>query len=246
MARGAVGERFARDLPSPVPPHPGDALLTPARARLWRQVLARRTARLVVVVEDCHDPHNATAIVRTCDAFGLHRVCVTTARNSFKLNPRICQGSHLYMDLRVYPSIAPCIEALHADGFRVLVSDLAAGAHIGAGALRPLLDERPLALVFGNEGSGVSAEASRLGDGFFLIPMTGFPQSLNLSVSVAATVYGLRQRELGEDLPGDLPAAEQCALYEHWLRRDKGEAVDALVARAGRDRHGEAIEEYSA
>lgn len=243
MTFGPSTRRFRHDLPSPVPPHPGDALLTPERAWLWRQVLARRCARLVVVVEDCFDPHNATAIVRTCDAFGVQRVCVTTARNGFKLNPRICQGSHLYMDLRVFPAIAPCIAELKAEGFRVLVSDLAAGAHVGAAALRPLLDERPLALVFGNEGSGVSAEATALADGAFLIPMVGFPQSLNLSVSVATTVYALRAPELAGDLPGDLPAAEQAALYDRWLRRHKGEAVDVLAGRPAQDRHGEAVEE---
>ena len=62
---GTVSSRFRRPLPSPVPPHPGDAAITPERAQLYRQVLARRTGRLCLVVEDCYDPHNATAIVRS-------------------------------------------------------------------------------------------------------------------------------------------------------------------------------------
>ena len=230
------------DIPSPVPPHPGDALMTAARAARWRQVLARRTGRLAVVVEDCYDPHNSSAIVRTCDAFGVHRVWVTTAKNAFKLNPKICQGSHLYLDLHLKPTITEAYADLRALGYRILVSDLAAGAVPGPGLLKPLLDERPLALVFGNEGHGVSPEAVAGADGAFLIPMVGFPQSLNLSVSVATSVYALRQRELEANLPGDLSAEEQIATYDRWLKRDRGE--DVVRGLAGEDRHGEAVEEF--
>lgn len=246
MTRGPAPRRFRNELPSPIPPHPGDRLITPERAQTWRQVLARRCGRLAVVVEDCYDPHNASAIVRTCDAFGVHRLCVTTARNAFKVNPRNSQGSHRWLDLRVFPDIAPCYTDLRRRGYRILVSDLSAQATIGPESLRPLLDERPLALVFGNEGSGISPEAGQAADGAFLLPMAGFPQSLNLSVSVAATLYALRSRELTADAPGDLAAEEQAATYDAWLRRDKGEAVDLACPRPGLDRKGEAVEEYRA
>lgn len=217
------------DLPSPVPPHPLDSLVTDKRARKYRQVLARRTDRLIIVVEDCFDPHNATAIVRTCDAFGLQRVVVTTGRNHFKVNRKVSQGSHLYMDLQVFPEITAAYASLRAEGYRILVTDLAAGAVQSPDHLRPLLAERPLALVFGNEGSGVTPEASSQADGHFLIPMAGFPQSLNLSVSVAATLWSLRGRELTADEPGDLPVERQVALYDHWIRTHKGDVADAAL-----------------
>jgi tRNA (guanosine-2'-O-)-methyltransferase len=219
-------------LPSPVGEHALDALLTPERARKYRQVLARRTGRLTVVVEDCYDPHNATAIIRTCDAFGVHRVVVTTGRNAFKVNPKISQGSHFYADLSVFPGIEEAYAALRARGVAIYVSDLAAQAVIGPERLRAQLAERPLALVFGNEGSGVSERASALADGHFLIPMVGFPQSLNLSVSVATSLYALRSQELLADAPGDLSAAEQCAYYDHWVRAHTGRSGAALLAQA--------------
>ncbi len=225
------------DLSSPVPPHPLDTLVTEKRAHKYRQVLARRTERLIVVVEDCFDPHNATAIVRTCDAFGLQRVVVTTGRNTFKVNRKVSQGSHLYMDLQVFPEITAAYASLRAEGYRILVTDLAVGAVQSPDHLRPLLEERPLAIVFGNEGTGVSAEASRLADGHFLIPMVGFPQSLNLSVSVAATLWALRGRELSIDQPGDLSAARQVALYDHWIRTHKGDVGDAAL------RHSAAVDD---
>jgi tRNA (guanosine-2'-O-)-methyltransferase len=229
-----------RELPSPVPAHRLDGQLTPERARKYRQVLARRTGRLAVVVEDCFDPHNATAIVRTCDAFGIHRVLVVTGRNAFKVNRKISQGSHLYLDLQAFPDIAAAYATLRADGFRILVSDLAASATVGPERLRPLLAERPLALVFGNEGAGVTPEASQLADGHFLIPMAGFPQSLNLSVSVAVTLYALRGEALAADEPGDLPAQEQIACYDRWVRRHTGEL--AAETRLETGRHGEELD----
>jgi tRNA (guanosine-2'-O-)-methyltransferase len=235
----------ARQLPSPVPPHPLDALLTPERASRYRQVLARRTGRLVVVVEDCHDPHNATAIVRTCDAFGVGEVHVTTGRNAFKVNPKISQGSHFYVDLRVHASIGSVYADLRARGFRIMVSDLAADAEIGPQGLRAGMDAQPLALVFGNEGSGVTAEAVAGADGCFLIPMSGFPQSLNVSVSVAVSIYAVRQRELAEDLPGDLPPERQIALYEQWVGEHKGRAAELLMKKSS-GRNGEDLENYKA
>jgi tRNA (guanosine-2'-O-)-methyltransferase len=218
-------------LPSPVPPHALDGLLTEQRARKYRQVLARRTGRLTVVVEDCFDPHNATAIIRTCDAFGVHRVIVTTQRNAFKVNPKISQGSHFYADLTVVGSIQAAYALLRARGSAIYVSDLASQAVVGPERLRPLLGQRPLALVFGNEGSGVSDAATSLADGHFLIPMVGFPQSLNLSVSVATTLYALRSQALLDDAAGDLDAAEQCACYDRWVRAHTGRAGEAVLAR---------------
>ena len=245
MTHGPIPTRFPQSLPSPVPPHRLDARMTPARADLYRQVLARRSRRLVVVVEDCFDPHNATAIVRTCDAFGVHCVHVVTARNHFKLNPKVCQGSHLYMDVRIHAEIGACYAALRSDGYRILVTDLRAGAAVGPSALAPMLAEQPLALVFGNEGHGVSAQAVAEADGAFLLPMVGFPQSLNLSVSVATTVYGLRAKALEQDLPGDLSDQEQIATYDQWVRRHCGEiATPAGVP--GVDKRGEVTEAFSA
>lgn len=238
--------RLRRELPSPVPPHPLDARITPERARNYRQVLARRTARLVVVVEDCFDPHNATAILRTCDACGIHRVVVTTARNAFRVNGRVSQGIERYLDLVVLPDIAAAAALLRPRGYRILASDLAADAAVGPAALAPLLDAGPLALVFGNEGHGVSDAARALADGAFLLPMAGFAQSLNLSVSVAMTLQALRGEALAADAPGDLSPEEQCATYDRWVRAYCGEPAGGPQPEPGRDRHGQPVDVYRA
>lgn len=228
-----------------LPPHPLDELLTPERAAKYRVVLARRTRRLVLVVEDCHDPHNATAVVRTADAFGLQEVHVTTSRSAFKVNPKVSQGSHLHVDLKVHQTIEQAYAALRARGYRILVSDLKAGATIGPQQLLADLERQPLALVFGSESDGVSAAASAAADGFFLIPMVGFPQSLNLSVSVAVSTYALRGDALAAGGGGDLPLDEQRQIYETWVRRQRGEAADIIMRRTT-GRSGEELDAFRA
>lgn len=217
----STSRAFGQALPSPIPPHPAEHLLSPERRERFRQVLARRTGRLSVVVEECYDPQNATAIVRTCDCLGIHRLHIVTNRNAFQINRRVSQGAHLNLDLRVHESVTDAYAELRSDGFHILASNLHADAAVGPGAVRGILDRQPLALVFGNEGHGLSETACAEADGFFLIPMVGFPQSLNLSVSVAICTYALRQPALEQDLAGDLGAEEQCQWFEQWLKRSK-------------------------
>jgi tRNA (guanosine-2'-O-)-methyltransferase len=241
--------RLHAELPSPVPEHPLDARITAQRARNYRQVLARRTARLAVVIEDSYDPHNATAILRTCDAMGIHRVVVTTARNGFKVNPQVSQGVHRYLDLRVLPDIDAAAAWLKPQGYRLWITDLAADAATGPQALEPELARAPLALVFGNEGHGISDRARALADGRFLLPMSGFSQSLNLSVTVAMTLQALRGAAVAADAPGDLPPAEQIATYDAWVRAYAAKPDGGLPGSAGSPavgRHHEPLEEYRA
>ncbi|TVR44068.1 MAG: TrmH family RNA methyltransferase [Planctomycetota bacterium] len=217
----AVNRPLSRELPSLIPLHPAEHLLSSQRVMRFRQVLARRSGRLSMVIEECYDPQNATAIVRTCDCLGIHRLHVITERNHFQVNRRVSQGAHLNLDLRVHDHIDEAYAQLREDGFRILASDLANDAAVGPGALQSQLAEHPLALVFGNEGHGLSEAAIAGADGRFLIPMTGFSQSLNLSVSVAICAYVMRQEALEQDLPGDLPVIEQARWFDSWLKRSK-------------------------
>ncbi len=250
MGDGASSFTECKD--SPIGDHVADQLLTESRQTKYKQVIARRTRRLVVVVEDCYDPHNATAIMRTCDSFGVQEVHVTTARNTFRINSRISQGTHKYIDLFVYPHIEDAYAALRERGYTILVTDLRAESIKDLRIVKEKLDEQPLAIVFGSEAKGVSQVATDRADGHFLIPMSGFTESMNVSVAVAVTVHALRQDALNTDAPGDLSAEEQTALYEKWVRAHKGKAAAVLLdgkilqPSSGEDRSGEPLDEYSA
>lgn len=225
-----AGARFAQELASPIGSHPGDVLLTEQRLFKYRQVLARRCDNPAVVLEDCNDPHNATAVLRSCDAFGLQRVHVVTTRNAFKVNRRISQGTHRYIDLRVHEHIDQAYAALRADGYRIFASELGRARVHDLGEVAQARAAGPIAVVFGSESQGISPAAAAGADAFFLIPMLGFTESLNLSVSVAVTLYALRQEALLADAAGDLSPARQTALYEQWIRSLRGTALDRVLA----------------
>jgi tRNA (guanosine-2'-O-)-methyltransferase len=222
------------ELPSPVPEHVLDAQITAERARRYRQVLLRRTDRIVVVIEDCHDPHNATAVTRTCDAFGISRLHVVTADSPYKVNRRVSGGSHHHLDIRPHASIDEAYASLREEGFAIAVATLADNALTDPRLLTTSLETKPLALVFGNEHAGASEKACEQADFRFQIPMVGFAQSLNVSVAVAITLYTLREQALATIAPGDLSAAEQQRLYDEWIRRHRGEAGEKYLRRIGR------------
>ncbi len=246
-------------LPSPVPEHPVDKLLTPERAQKYRQVLARRTKHICVVIEDCHDPHNATAVIRSCDAYGIHHVHVTTNKNTFKISRSISQGTHRYIDLHVHSSVEEAYAELREAGYRIYVSDLGSNelkSHT-PDDLNKLQSEQKIALVFGSESKGISDAARSGADAAFLVPMRGFTQSLNLSVTVASTLYRLRETALIADAPGDLSDQEQIDYYDQWVMRHAGKAAEIIKEQSlcpdpdpravlAEDKKGNAIEEYKA
>ena len=206
-------------LHSEVAPHALDLTISARRAERFRQVLARRTVQITVVVDDCFDPHNATAVLRTCEAFGLDEIHVVTPRNRFAVNRKISQGAHLYTTVATYESIEGAYATLRESGFRIVVASLAADSVTDPHDLSADLESSPLALVFGNEESGVSEEGLEQADGYFLVPMSGFTQSLNLSVTVGITLFSIRHIALSADLPGDMPVSTQRSRYDSWITR---------------------------
>jgi tRNA (guanosine-2'-O-)-methyltransferase len=161
--------------------------LTEERRRRIDAVVASRTGRLQVALEGVHDPHNAAAVVRTADAFGVQRVHIVEHGVRFRASRKVTQGAHKWVDISVWKTPAPFVAAMHEAGARVLVA-----ATDGAVDLRELDASRPMALVFGNEADGISAALTDLADGAFRIPMYGFVESFNVSVAAAIAISTLR------------------------------------------------------
>jgi tRNA (guanosine-2'-O-)-methyltransferase len=159
-------------------------LVTAARWARIEQVVARRTRSLVPVLEDLADPHNGAAVMRSADAFGCHEVHVIEDRHRFAVSHRITRGTHRWLDLVRHSSAESCVDALHARGYEVFVAAM-------DGTIGPEeLASRPrIAIVFGNEHKGASAEMRARVDGTYRIPMEGFVESLNVSVASAITLY---------------------------------------------------------
>ncbi len=157
-----------------------------------RAVLSRRQPDLTVVLENIHDPHNVSAILRTCDAVGIDRVALLYTVEQF---PRIGKSSSAsawkWVGRDAYNSVDACFGAMRAKGFRIFTT------HLGADSSSLYESDlaSPVALVFGNEHRGVSTEALAQADCNIVIPQQGMLQSLNVSVSCAVALYeAMRQR----------------------------------------------------
>ena len=182
-------------------------------------VLERRQPDLTVVIENVHDPHNISAVLRSCDAVGVARVHLVYTREERPKLSRVSSASAVkWLEIVDHPSIPACYAALRAQGFAIYAT------HLGEDSrdLYELDLASPAALVFGNEQRGVSEEAVRLADASVLIPMMGMVQSLNISVACAVTLYeALRQRrEAGAYDEPKLSHAEIDARLTSWLERE--------------------------
>jgi tRNA (guanosine-2'-O-)-methyltransferase len=162
------------------------------------------------VCESTRRRHNVSAILRSCEVFGVHEVHLVTA--GFRPSPGASRHSERWVDLHVSPSTAEVVAGLRRRDFRVFVADLAEGAH----APESLPIDRPVALVFGSEFHGVSAEARALADGAVQIPAYGLTQSLNVSVAAAVLIRAVSER-IRADRPPDLPVDAQLDFLRRWI-----------------------------
>ena len=183
-------------------------------------VLRQRQPDLTVVLENVHDPHNISAVLRSCDAVGVSRVhLVYTFEEEPKLSKGVSASALKWLEIERHDSIDACYERLRQNGFRILATALRDDCH----DLHTLNLTAPTALVFGNEMRGCSDEAVEAADGTLLIPMMGMVQSLNISVACAVTLYeALRQRRgAGAYDTPKIPEAVRRQTLDHWLRRDR-------------------------
>ncbi|HUB60450.1 MAG TPA: RNA methyltransferase [Puia sp.] len=161
--------------------------MTPEREYRIRTVLDKRQENLVVVLENVFDPHNISAVMRTCDAVGVQDVYVLNTRipRHKKWGAKSSSSAAGWLTVRQYDDAAECIGALRKQVDRIYTT------HLGDHAIS-LFDMKltgRIALVFGNEHSGVSDEIRAFSDGNFVIPQVGIIRSLNISVACAVTLY---------------------------------------------------------
>lgn len=204
-----------------------EPLLSPERRARIEEVLALRLTSVTAIVEETYDPHNAAAAMRTAEALGLSDLHVASPRADFRAKG-VTRGTDRWLDVHAWPSFAACAEHLRAEGFRVLATrpdarDDLATLDVGA----------PLAIAFGNEHEGLSAAALAACDGAVRIPMFGFAESYNLSVSVALAISQLAARRRARLAPalGDLSEPRRQRLRARWYGL-KQRGVEGILQRA--------------
>ena len=196
--------------------------MTPEREERILRVLGQRQDSLTVVLENVFDPHNVSAVMRTCDAVGVQEVYVLNTKIPLrkKWGAKSSSSAAEWLTVHSYADAGECFAQLRKRKYRILTT------HLEGDAL-PLYEidlTQRIALVFGNEHEGVSAEIRALADGNFVIPQMGIIQSLNISVACAVSLYeAFRQKKAAGHYsrPG-LPDEQAAALLKKWGRGQLG------------------------
>jgi tRNA (guanosine-2'-O-)-methyltransferase len=191
---------------------------TAQRKQRILQVLAKRQKDFCLVLNNIHDPHNVSAVLRSCDAFGVGEVHLLYTDTAFPvLGKKSSASAKKWVDIKRHSSAAALVGELRGLGRQVLATGFGPAA-------RSLSDwdlTKPTAVILGNEHSGVENELSRLVPDQVYIPMLGMVQSLNVSVAAAVIVYeSYRQRQAKGlyDTPS-LGPEEIEARYQAWLKK---------------------------
>lgn len=162
--------------------------LTEARMERFDEVLNKRTCRAIPILEDTVKEQNASAAIRTLDALGFHEVHLVENDSNVSLNTSISKGSDKWLDLRKSNDMRSTLQELKGRGYKIVATHL----HKDGVDLKDLDTETPVAIVFGNEWDGISSVVEEEADAFVQIPMYGFVESYNLTVSIGIVFSHLR------------------------------------------------------
>ena len=202
---------------SAVMPDQSPSFVLPRRYARLKDVASRRMHDLVVILDNLQDPHNASAVLRSCDAFGVQNVYVIERSREFSVSRGVSQGCDRWLTIHRVDEPDVTLRDLKAQGFRILLADPEASA-------TPLYEQDfagKVALVFGNETSGAAGETRAYCDGRFVVPMVGFSQSLNVSVAAAVSIsFAVERRRswLGGEQT-DAPRRSE-DLLQAWVTRE--------------------------
>lgn len=203
-----------------------EGFITPDRKARFLEILEERTKLITVAVEDVYQMHNASAVVRSCDVFGVQEAHIIEKRNSNMLDEEIAMGSQKWVDVIKYKSTTTCIETLKSKGYKILATT----PHNDSCFLDDFKLEGKTALFFGTEKTGLSEEVIEKADGYLKIPMVGFTESLNISVSVAIILQTLTTKLKKQNFNWELTEDEKLEKQLDWTKKSI-KSIDDIVER---------------
>ena len=196
-----------------------EAFVQPERAVRLREVFAARLDSVTAVMDAPHDPHNGAAVIRSCDAFGVQRLHVVERLEGFLAANSVARGSERWVDVRAHASVEDAVAALQASGHELVAThpegDLVPG---------DLASIPRVAIVLGNERTGIAAQLHAACRHSVRIPMRGFAESLNVSVTAAILL-----QQATASRPGDLAEAERAQLFARALVLTVPHAAEILA-----------------
>ena len=193
--------------------------ITPGRKSLFEKVIKNRTRHITVVLEDIYQPHNASAVLRTCDLTGIQDVHIIETNNEYNVNPDVALGASKWLNLIKYnddtQNTLLAYKKLKDKGYRIIAST----PNKNDQSLEDISLDGKLAVVFGTELNGLSDVAIEHADEYLKIPMVGFTESYNISVSAALILYNLTTRLRKTAINWQLTEVEKMEIMLEWSRR---------------------------
>lgn len=185
---------------------------------LFEQNIQFRTKHITVVLEDIFQPHNASAVLRTCDCFGIQDVHIIENKNEYEVNPDVALGSSKWLNLYKYNqtenNTIDTFNVLRKQGYRIVATT----PHKNDCTLEELDLNSKIALVFGTELNGLSETAISNADEFVKIPMYGFTESFNISVSAAIILHHLTEKLRKSSICWELSDSEKTDIKLNWVK----------------------------
>ncbi|MSP84797.1 MAG: TrmH family RNA methyltransferase [Flavobacteriaceae bacterium] len=189
-------------------------ILTDNRKERFLNVLKKRTNHFTIAVEDIFQMHNTSAVMRNCEVFGIQELNIIEQRFGKSIDKEIAMGAQKWVDINTFDNISGCVESLKAKGYQIIATT----PHENNCLLDDFDISKPSALFFGTERDGLSEEILQKADGFLKIPMVGFTESLNISVSAAIIIQNLMHRLRKSDINWQLSEEEILKKRLQWAR----------------------------
>lgn len=189
-------------------------ILTDNRKERFLNVLANRTKHFTIAVEDVFQMHNTSAVMRSCEVFGIQELNVIEQRYGKRIDKEIAMGAQKWVDINQFDSITNCLSTLKNQGYQIIATT----PHENDCLLEDFDITKPSAFFFGTERDGLSQEILDKADGFLKIPMVGFTESLNISVSAAIIIQNLTNRLRNSDIAWQLSEDEILEKRLSWAK----------------------------
>jgi|TARA_R100000479_G_scaffold33554_3_gene14066 tRNA (guanosine-2'-O-)-methyltransferase len=188
--------------------------ITDRRQELFKEVLARRTRHFTVVTEDVYQLHNTSAVMRTCDVFGIQDLHVVEEKLGKRVDREIAMGAQKWVSLNRYDSIETCMDTLKQQDYQLIATT----PHNESTLLHEFDVTKKSAFFFGKEREGLSDTVLNNADGYLKIPMYGFTESLNISVSAAIILQDVVTRLKQSDIDWKLSEEEKHEIELMWTK----------------------------
>jgi tRNA (guanosine-2'-O-)-methyltransferase len=189
------------------------------RLKKFDQIINERTRHITVVLEDIYQAHNASAVLRSCDCFGIQDVHFIENRNKYKISTDVDMGASSWLSIYRHSekennNTISCLQSLKSRGYKIVATT----PHEKDCTLDQLTIDNKIALVFGTEIDGITDEVKNLADDFVRIPMFGFTESFNISVSAALSMYELTSRLRKSNIEYKLKEEEKDEILLDWMK----------------------------